>query len=87
MLACMNIEENKRARLSEGDEDGDETDNRRSGTKPYRRMISSCVPEISPKARIMIFKITRIVVATGKLDMFMTIVLFDRYKCLFRFSN
>jgi hypothetical protein len=37
-------------------------------------MISSCVPEISPKTRIMIFKITRVVVAIGKLDMFMTIV-------------
>ena len=34
-------------------------------------MTSSCVPEISPKARIMTFRITRVVVATGKLDMFM----------------
>ena len=39
-------------------------------------MTSSCVPEISPKARIRTFRITRVVVATGKLDMFMMIVSF-----------
>jgi hypothetical protein len=36
-------------------------------------MICSCEPDNSPKARIRIFKITRVVVATGKLDMFMII--------------
>jgi hypothetical protein len=36
-------------------------------------MICSCEPDISPKARIMIFKIMRDVVAIGMLDMFMII--------------
>ena len=39
-------------------------------------MTSSCVPEIRPKARIIIFRITRAVVAIGRLDMFMVIVSF-----------
>jgi len=79
----MNIEENKRVKTSEGDED-DETDNSWSGMKPKRRMNSSCVPETSPKARIITFRITRLVVAMGKLDMFMIIVYFYRYKWLCR---
>jgi hypothetical protein len=37
-------------------------------------MICPCVPEASPKVRIMIFKAIRVVVAIGKLDMFMTMV-------------
>jgi hypothetical protein len=36
-------------------------------------MICPCVPETSPKVRIMMFK-ARVVVAIGKLDMFMTMV-------------
>ncbi len=36
-------------------------------------MTSSCVPETSSKARIMIFIITRVIIATGKLDMSMMI--------------
>ena len=71
----MNIEENKRVKTSKGkDEYDDETDNSWSGMKPYRLMISSCIPEINPKARIMTFRITRVVVAIGKLDMFMMLV-------------
>jgi hypothetical protein len=74
-LLCINIEENSRVRISEDDNDAidvdDDDSNNCSGIKPYLRMICSCEPENSPKARIMIFKITRVVVATGKLDMFM----------------
>jgi len=37
-------------------------------------MTSSCIPVISPKARIITFRITRDVVAIGRLDMFMMIM-------------
>jgi hypothetical protein len=37
-------------------------------------MICSCEPDSSPNAKITVFKITRDVVATGMLDMFMRII-------------
>jgi hypothetical protein len=37
-------------------------------------MICSCEPDSSPNAKITVFKITRDVVATGMLDIFMRII-------------
>jgi hypothetical protein len=71
----MNIEEINRVKVSvydiDIDDGGDNINNKRSGIKPYLRIICSCECDTNPKIRIVTFKITSAIVANGKPDLFM----------------